>query len=126
MVAMEATSLRFVTVAKALAAAARAQGLVPPAFRSPPRLVGVSRSISRRRGASPVVAVVLRNRPWAAVVADMIEGVIVTNRLRGVAADRCRTQLWNSAGEVDAAEGDDGERPDEKGHLPRKVGGVAA
>jgi hypothetical protein len=29
------------------------------------------------------------------VVADMIEGVVVTNALAGTAADRCRAALWN-------------------------------
>jgi len=91
---MEAVSLRFVSVARVLADEARAQGLRAPAFRSPPRLVGVGRSISRRRDGSSTVAVALRGRPWAAVLADLVEGVVAANRLRGVAADRCRGQLW--------------------------------
>jgi hypothetical protein len=41
-----------------------------------------------------VVAVALRDRPWPAVVADMIEGVVAANRLAGVRADRARTALW--------------------------------
>lgn len=90
----EALSLRFVEVAKALARAARAQGLAAPVFRSPPRLVGVSRSIRRQRNRSVTVSVALRNRPWAAVLADMVDGVVAANGLEGVAADRCRTQLW--------------------------------
>ena len=40
------------------------------------------------------VAVRLRNRPWAAVVADMVEGVVVANRLTGTEADRIRAVLW--------------------------------
>jgi hypothetical protein len=132
---MEATSLRFVTVAKSLAAAARAEGLVAPAFRSPPRLVGVSRSICRRRDGGATVAVVLRSRPWAAVVADMVEGVVAANRLRGVAADRARTALWHG---VDTAADIDGDEAAPRSapapspgtsadrDRPRKVGGVAA
>lgn len=120
---MEATSLRFVSVARTLAAAARAEGLVPPAFRSPPRLVGVSRSIARRRDGSATVAVVLRSRPWAAVVADMIEGVVAANRLRGVAADRCRTALWRS---LEGTDGMDGADESAQRGDPGKIGGVAA
>jgi hypothetical protein len=30
------------------------------------------------------------------VLADMIEGVVVTNRLRPPAADRLRTELWTA------------------------------
>jgi hypothetical protein len=90
---MEPTSLRFARCARALAAAARAEGLRAPTFRSPPRLPGVSRSIVRR-GPAVVVAVALRDRPWPAVVADMVDGVVAANRLAGVRADRARTALW--------------------------------
>jgi hypothetical protein len=93
--AMEALSLRFGQVAKVLADEARAHGLHAPAFRSPPRLVGVNRSITRRRDGGATVAVALRGRPWGAVLADMVDGVVTANRLRGVAADRCRDALWS-------------------------------
>ena len=76
MAAMEPTSLRFAHLARSLAEAARAQGLRAPTFRSPPRIPDVTRSIVRR-GPQVVVAVGLRERPWPAVVADMVEGVIV-------------------------------------------------
>jgi hypothetical protein len=36
----------------------------------------------------------LRQRPWLAVLADMIEGVVVVNSLRGGAADDLRHELW--------------------------------
>ena len=91
---MQATSLRFAAAARSLADAARHQGLTVPGFRSPPRLQGVSRSLRRRTDGVATVAVVLRDRPWVAVLADMIEGVVVANDLRGPAADRARTLLW--------------------------------
>ena len=50
-----------------------------PTFRSPPGISDVQRSI-RRRGGSATVAVVLRGRPWGAVLADMIEGIVAANR----------------------------------------------
>ena len=93
---MEPTSLRFARLARTLGEAARAQGLRAPSYRSPPRLTGVSRSIVRR-GPGVTVAVALRDRPWGAVVADMVEGVVVANRLAGVAADRARAALWEAA-----------------------------
>jgi hypothetical protein len=96
---MEPTSLRFARLARSLAEAARAQGLRAPTFRSPPRIPDVSRSIVRR-GPAPTVAVAIRGRPWAAVVADMVEGVVAANRLTGVRADRVRARLWEVAGEV--------------------------
>ena len=95
---MEPTSLRFARLARSLAEAARAQGLRAPTFRSPPRLPGVTRSIVRR-GPEVTVAVALRDRPWPAVVADMVEGVVAANRLAGVRADRARAALWAAVAE---------------------------
>jgi hypothetical protein len=95
---MEPTSLRFARLARSLAEAARAQGLRAPTFRSPPRLAGVTRSIVRR-GPAVTVAVALRDRPWPAVVADMVEGVVAANRLAGVRADRARAALWAAVAE---------------------------
>lgn len=92
--APEAISLRFVAVARTLARAAHDHGLTPPAFRSPPRVVGLSRSLVKRPDGHVTVAVLLRGRPWAAVLADMIDGVVAANRLRGMEADRCRRVLW--------------------------------
>lgn len=67
--------------------------MIGPSFRCPPRLVGVDRSI-RRRGDGVIVSVRLRGRPWVAVLADMIEGVITANRLVAPQADRLRGDLW--------------------------------
>jgi hypothetical protein len=93
---MEPTSLRFARLARSLAAAARATGLRAPTFRSPPRIPDVTRSIVRR-GPAVTVSVALRDRPWPAVVADMVEGVVVANRLTGVRADHVRADLWRVA-----------------------------
>lgn len=92
---MEATSLQFAYAARTIADVARAHGLDPPTFRSPPSLSGVQRSL-RRRGGSATVSVRLRQRPWVAVLADMIDGVIAANRLSGAAADTVRTALWQA------------------------------
>src|SRR3954451_8392130 len=94
---MQATSLRFAAAARALGSEARRRGLVAPAYRSPPRLAGAERTMRRRLDGGVTVAVCFRGRPWAAVVADMIEGVVVANRLTGAEADRCRDALWRAA-----------------------------
>ena len=86
------TSLRFSAVAKALGDEARRRGLQPPAFRSPPRLDGARRTI-RRAEDSTVIAVRLRGRTAGEVAADMVEGVVVANRLSGADAARCRAEL---------------------------------
>jgi hypothetical protein len=100
---MESTTLRFADAARTLGATARARGLRAPAFRTPPGVEGVHRTI-RRRGDGATVAVHVRRRPWAAVLADMVEGVVVTNRLSGVAADAARCALWDAvAGDASLA-----------------------
>ena len=65
----------------------------------PPRLVGVDRTL-RRRGSGAIVSVRLRGRPWHAVLADMIEGVVAVNRLAPPAADRVRADLWRACAEL--------------------------
>jgi hypothetical protein len=92
---MESTSLRFAEAARALGDAARPRGWALPAFRSPPRIPG-DRSIRRRADGGATVAVRYRGRPWPAVLADMIEGVVVANEAVGAAADGVRTDLWRA------------------------------
>ncbi|MCU1457155.1 MAG: hypothetical protein JWL73_1247 [Actinomycetia bacterium] len=82
----------FARTARTLTEVARAAGLVPPAFRCPPRVAGAPRTIRRMAGGC-VVAVQLRERPFDRVAADMIEGVLVANRLQGEAALRMRAAL---------------------------------
>lgn len=91
-----ASTVDFAHAARTLSTLARRHGLAVPSYRCPPRLVGVDRTI-RRRPAGAVVSVRVRNRPMAAVLADMIEGVVLTNRLTPPDADRVRAELWGAA-----------------------------
>ncbi|MFK8024483.1 MAG: hypothetical protein AB8G26_11030 [Ilumatobacter sp.] len=92
------STVEFAHVARALSRALAHSEVVAPSFRCPPRLVGVDRSIRRRGGdGSVVVSIRVKGRPREAVVADMIEGVVVANRLASPAADRLRSQLWAAA-----------------------------
>jgi hypothetical protein len=92
---MQSSSLRFAHTVQALGTAARSLGLVVPGFRSPPRLVGVQRSI-KRSPSGATVAVAVRGRPWPAVQADLIEGILAANRLTSPAVDRAREVLWEA------------------------------
>ena len=47
-----------------------------------------------------IVSVRLRGRPWVAVLADMIEGVVVANGLSPPDSDRLRAELWSACGVV--------------------------
>lgn len=102
---MEATTVQFAEMARSLAREARRLGVRPPGFRCPPRLVGVDRTLRRSGDGSVTVAVRLRDRPWPAVVSDMIEGIVAANRLSPPKSDRVRTALWEvavRAGNLDA------------------------
>jgi hypothetical protein len=92
-----APALRFADAAKRLGAATRAADLVVPAFRCPPRVAGVVRTIRRYPGGA-VVSVVIRDRLWDEVAGDMVEGVVVVNGLEGEAALRMRTTLLECLG----------------------------
>jgi hypothetical protein len=86
------TTTGFADLARRLAVASRAAGLAAPAFRSPPRRADALRTIRRLPGGT-VVSVRLRGRALPDVAADMVEGVVVANRLSGEAATRVRDTL---------------------------------
>ena len=41
----------------------------------------------------------MRGRPWGAVVADMVEGIVVVNDLDREQADTVRASLWQAVDE---------------------------
>lgn len=88
-------TLRFAHAVRTLSEATRLQGLEVPMFRTPPRRSDAMRTIRRtRRGAT--VAVRVADRPWTAVLADLVDGVVAANALEGGQAIRCRTALWGA------------------------------
>jgi hypothetical protein len=89
-----ASTLEFASAARLLSAATRRAGLVAPGFRTPPRIVGVDRTI-RRHPTGATVSVRVRGRPWPAIAADMIDGIVVANRLDARRANRLRADLWD-------------------------------
>jgi hypothetical protein len=100
----EARSVLFSASARLLAAEVRRLGLRSPSFRCPPRSDKVVRSLRRFPDGRAVVAVRVRGRDHGAVVADMIEGVMVANRLAGDEAIRVRSALVAAmAAEMDGA-----------------------
>jgi hypothetical protein len=89
-----ASIVDFAQAARLLSRATRRLSFTAPGFRCPPRLVGVDRTI-RRRETGSVVSVRVKGRPQAAVLADMIEGIVVSNGLVAPDADRLRSELWS-------------------------------
>ena len=90
----------FTFAVRRLATASRRLGLTVPGFRTPPRLPDADRTMRQRGGAPPTVAVRLTGRPWSAVLADLVEGVIAANALKGADADRARRSLWQAVDEA--------------------------
>ena len=87
-------AIRFAEVVRAVTAVARQRGLQVPVFRSPPRLADVDRTLRRRTDGESVVAIRLTDRPFAAVQADVIAGVVAVNGLDGQSAGRFRRAAW--------------------------------
>ncbi|CAN5562292.1 hypothetical protein BH24ACT5_BH24ACT5_23710 [soil metagenome] len=92
----ESPVVQFADAARSIGAAARRLGLVAPTFRTPPRLVGLDRTV-RRHTNGAAVSVRGRDRPWVAVLADMIEGVLAVNDLDALQSNRVRADLWGAA-----------------------------
>ena len=88
--------LAFAEAARLLGMAVRGQELVTPSFRSPPREVGRRRTLVRHDDGSVTVSVMVRNRVWEAVLADMIEGIVAANRIEGIDAEALRDHLWEA------------------------------
>lgn len=86
---------RFWELARWVAAEGRRLGLVVPGFRTPPVLPDAVRTVRRTpAGAVVAVAVAARGRPTAAVLGDLVDGLVVANRLAGAEAAACRRRLW--------------------------------
>ncbi|MFZ4584236.1 MAG: hypothetical protein ACOYNI_03320 [Acidimicrobiia bacterium] len=90
-------ALQFAEAVRQLTDVGRHLGLDVPAFRSPPRTPGALRAL-RRHPAGTVVAVQLRGRPFDAVLADMVDGVLAANACHGAAAGRLRAELLAALG----------------------------
>ena len=101
----ELPAIRFADAARRLGAAAHEAGLSVPAFRSPPRVPEAARTI-RRYPAGAVVSVRLRGRPFAEVMADMVDGVLAANRVPPADAPRVRTFLTQSLADPSGAGAD--------------------
>jgi hypothetical protein len=86
----------FALAARSLAHTAQGLGLIAPSYRTPPRVAGADRTLRRGAKGAVMVAVRVRRRPVAAVLADMIEGVVAANSLAGRDAERCRAVLWDA------------------------------
>jgi hypothetical protein len=94
-----APSVRFAIVAKTITQVAANCGLEVPGFKSPPRSGGIDRTV-RRQSCGSIVAVRIKDRPFEAVIADMIEGVVLCNSMSTEKAGKLRNLLWSAAMQI--------------------------
>lgn len=87
-------SVAFAHAARVLSLVARELGHEAPSFRSPPRIAGARRSMTKRTDGSVCISVATRNRTAAAVIADMIEGIVVASSEAPSAVGALRDALW--------------------------------
>ncbi len=92
-------AIAFAEVVRTVTAVARRRGLDVPVFRSPPKLDDVDRTLRRRPDGQAVVSIRLTGRPFAAVQADVIAGVVAVNGLEGRDAGRFRRAAWSALGD---------------------------
>jgi hypothetical protein len=89
-------AMEFASMARNVAGEARSRGLRVPGFRTPPRVVGTTRSVQRLPDGEAVVSVQVRGRQRTDVLADLVEGVVVVNSLRGGTAKTMHRTLLRS------------------------------
>lgn len=94
-------SLRFAATARCLADVVRRRNLIVPSYRSPPKVVGRRRTLRRDRDGAVTISILVRDRPWSAVVNDMIDGVIAANGLEGAVAEELRDVCWGAFEAID-------------------------
>ena len=94
------TFARFSSLALALSTWARAHALLAPQYRSPPQLLGVTRSLRRVPNARPIVAVTLRGRGESEVVRDMVDGLLAVNPQPGPDGSHAGDDAGDDAGDA--------------------------
>lgn len=90
----QANAMSFAAIGRVLTDQALALGITAPSFRSPPRIPGVRRSVTRNRDGSVTLSVIVSRRPLSAVMADMIDGLVLTSGLRAEEARSLYDKLW--------------------------------
>jgi len=91
----ESYSLKFVKVVRTLERIADQRGFTAPAFRCPPPSAKFQRSIKKLDDNKVTISIVIRERPWLAVLADIVEGFVIVNKLSGREPE-LRNLLWDS------------------------------
>lgn len=91
----ESYSINFLKVIRTLERIAGQRGFVAPSFRCPPPSAKFQRSLKKLKDDKVVVSIVVRDRPWLAVLADIVEGFVIANN-SSEREPELRNLLWDS------------------------------
>lgn len=97
---MQSLTLRFSETVRILADRARRAGLDMPAVRSPPEHPDADRTIRRRDDGGITVCVRLKDRPFAAVIADLIDAILTTNDVAPGDQQPIRRDMWKALADL--------------------------
>ena len=92
----ESVSIQFSITVRTLGRIANQLGYVTPQFRCPPPSAQYQRSV-RRNHDDLSISIVIRGRPWLAVLADIVEGFVIANAKSGQDSE-IRNILWDTIG----------------------------
>ena len=92
----ESVSIQFSRTIRTLGRIANQLGYVTPQFRCPPPSAQYQRSIRRNKD-DLSISIVIRGRPWLAVLADIVEGFVIANAKSGQDSE-IRNILWDTIG----------------------------
>ena len=92
----ESVSIQFSITVRTLGRIANQLGYVTPQFRCPPPSAQYQRSV-RRNHDDLSISIVIRGRPWLAVLADIVEGFVIANAKLGQDSE-IRNILWDTIG----------------------------
>lgn len=89
----ESVSIQFSITIRTLGRIAHQLGYQTPQFRCPPPSAKYQRSV-RRNNDVLSISIVIRGRPWLAVLADIVEGFVLANA-KLVQDSEIRNILWD-------------------------------
>ena len=90
----ESISIQFSIAVRTLGRIADQLGYRIPQFRCPPPSAKYQRSVRKTGEENLSISIVIRGRPWLAILADIVEGVVIANTQSGQDSE-LRNILWD-------------------------------
>ena len=90
----ESISIQFSIAVRTLGRIADRLGYRIPQFRCPPPSAKYQRSVRKTGDENLSISIVIRGRPWLAILADIVEGFVIANTQSGQDSE-IRNILWD-------------------------------